>query len=312
MSRDDAVLFQAAFLQFVPHGASAERVNLGVVAYSPQTRELAFRFLNRFARIGASWPSVDVARLRELVAHLSARASWIARHGRGGLSQPDAEPTIETLLHGIIPEGSLNFVWSPILRGVAPSVRRAVDEVYRQQVEHWAPVAKKQRRDDADLWRDFTGHESFRPIASVIGPGVQLSGPDYSYRFKTGWQNGRQQVAEPISLDYVNPSEAVEKASLWAGRLFALQAGPTDFSLTPIVTEPPAGNRKLYDQAVRILEKAPRVRLVLRESQVAHFVGIVRGDLDEHALERDNAPLLATDLAFATAEAVKRLGGPKA
>jgi hypothetical protein len=276
--------YELALLQFVPDPSSEECANVGVVAFSPSTGGMVFRFNDRYGRVRTLYPEVIGSRFRSLIQSLSRRAREIQREA--GIERPggqqlalDRLERIEELLHRIVPPGNANFRWSSVRFGVCASLADALTRTFDEYITRREPKPTRKRREDADVWRHVTSNTAFRRVESALQPEFELSTPDYRYVFKAAWNNGGLHVVEPISLDYLDPRDMVEEAARWRGRLDELSLG-NDFAMTVILSDPPQnGALRQYDQAQHILERDERIRRVIKESRADDFVDLVESDL---------------------------------
>lgn len=274
------VAFELALLQFTYDPSSEERVNVGVVAYSPTTGEIVSRFSERYGALKFFYPSLSGSSYRSILRNLSARARTVAKTGsRGKQLALDRPEGVDAILQQIAPAGSMNFAWSSVRYGICRSIRQKVDETFGEFVGLRESRGARERRDDEAVWRRVTSEPTFEEVTRSLRTDVEVSTQDYRYVFRAGWRNGRLHVVEPISLDYVDPGDMVEEATRWRGRLDELSIG-NDFLMTAILSDPPvSASRRQYDQANHVLERDPRIRAIFRESQVQEFVNLVKSDL---------------------------------
>jgi hypothetical protein len=87
---------------------------------------------------------------------------------------------------------------------------------------------------------------------------------------------------EPVSFDYLNAGELVDKAPTWSGRLFNLAKG-APFQFTGVVAPPDRGDlMDAYGRAIQILGGAPNVRRLVRFDEVDAFLPEIERDLAQH------------------------------
>ena len=102
---------------------------------------------------------------------------------------------------------------------------------------------------------------------------------NYDYSFKMGWNNGMLQVLEPISLDLRRPSEIVDRANTWSGRLFTLSKNNT-FGFTAVLAPPKRHSEmKAFSQGFAILKDARSIRRVITEDEVNDYMSEIEEDL---------------------------------
>jgi NADPH-dependent curcumin reductase CurA len=108
---------------------------------------------------------------------------------------------------------------------------------------------------------------------------VPLEGEHFGYKFKLGWQNGTKQFLEPISFDYKNGADVVEKAYTWSGRLNDL-GKRNEFRMTGVVAPPQDESLlKHYAEAIMILRESPKVRGIIAIDEFDKFMPEIEKDL---------------------------------
>jgi hypothetical protein len=282
--QDNQVDYELALLQFRPVVSSEERINIGVVLYSPTTSEVASRLSDRYGRLTALFPRLDGSSYRTMVRHLQSRLREVAGPNRDGRQRrlTIGVTNIDSLLNHVIRSPSANFSWSTIRYGVCEDLELRKEELFEEYVSQFETARQRERVDDKVLWESVKQTAAFQEIAPELDDSITISTTDYTYTFRAGWMNGVRQVVEPISLDYVKPADMVEEANKWRGRLEELKR-TNEFLMTAIITEPPAnGARHKYDQATSILRRASQIRGVFTRSQVPDFASLVKADIEGH------------------------------
>lgn len=274
--------YEIALLQFRADVTSEEFVNVGVAGFSPEVG-LEIAFSERYGRLKALYGDLDGAAFRRLVRGLRKRANRAredARRDRLRLNGSDG--SIHPILDQVVPPGSGNFSWSSIRPGVCVDLRERVEEVFYEYIGRHAGQGMRERVDDERLWRLVSEDPALKAVLAKVTKPRELRAPDdVSHRFRASWMNGRLQLAEPISLDYANPSGMVEEAVRWNG-LLSLLSSAHDFGLTAIVTDPPEGDRQAaakYEAATKVLGKAPAVRAVIPRSKISGLTNIILEDV---------------------------------
>ncbi|MBM3924513.1 MAG: hypothetical protein FJ320_00760 [SAR202 cluster bacterium] len=126
--------------------------------------------------------------------------------------------------------------------------------------------------DETVLWESIRTQQNKSQAGLSAGryltQGVTIKSDAYQYEFKLGWQNGKQQVLEPISLDYKKGGDIVDKANTWAGRLLELSR-KSEFEMTAVITSPtPRSNLRDHNRAKQLLSRAPQVRMVVESEEI--------------------------------------------
>lgn len=278
----DLVSYELAMLQFRPDVTSEELVNIGVVAYSSELLELSMVTTERYGRLKSVYTDLDGVAFRSLVRGARARASAVSKELRKDRLALDGRPdSITDLLGRIVPPGSANFAWSTVRYGVCQDLDLRAREVFDEYIGRHEQPGVRERVDDERLWKQVVESPELEAVLPHVNKPLEVSSQDYSYRFRASWMNGHLQLAEPISLDYVNPGGMVEQAVRWNG-IVHLLSKENEFDLTAIVTDPPRGDRQAiqkYNTATSLLLKTEHVRAVIPASDMGQLEQIIKTDL---------------------------------
>ncbi len=288
--------YEFCIVRYVHSVATQEFVNVGVILWVPTEQRLFFRVSERYARLSSFFSGFDGPSYRQTVRALARSVQQMAEEingqGHGRLIDgpqnaegrpPDGENDIfAMLLKTILPTDASIFQLSPIRGGLADEPARRLDQLAEEFVERFEMLGPRERKDEAEIVTKIETTLRFRGLLPRLETGVEMTGPEYSYRFKFGWMNGARQVMEPISFDYIHASDVIEKANNWSGKLLNLSNGQ-QFSMTGVVSAP--SRRDLvpaFERAVRILQAAPNVRRVVQEDQFDEFANDIERDLAQH------------------------------
>ncbi len=267
-----------SLLRYVHDVGAGEFANVGIVAWANHAG-LHFRVSDRYGRLSQFFADFDGLSYRRVVKHVEDRLHARKSDLRQGDLLRDGPPDLLELIHSIVPRDDSALQWSPVMGGVTDNLAQRVDELFDELVLRHESKLGRERRDEQSIQRTVDQVLSEAGLLGRLRRDVEVVGQDYEYSFYTGWSNGKLQVLEPISLDFVNPADMVEKANTWSGRLYNL-ARRSDFGFTAIVARPTedASLRRL-DRAMAILRHAPSVRAVVPEEEVQSVVEAIQRDL---------------------------------
>jgi len=276
------IAYELKLLQFRPDVTSEETLNIGVVAFSPESQEFRFRITHRYNRLTSAFPNLDGPGFRRMSGALATRCREVSRGFDSDKLGLFRGQTLEDITSQVIVPGSSNFSWSSMRLGVCEELESRVQEVYEEYVGRMEQPVVRDRTDDHALWRKISTVPRVSAILQEIQSAVELSTDLYSHEFDAGWMNGTQQVVEAISLDYLDAYEMLEKAVKCSGVLGVLRES-NNFMFTAIVTDRPEGSHGIkYDQAIQQLERIPNIREVIPESSAERFGMLVEQDLRSH------------------------------
>lgn len=269
--------YQFALLRYVHNVASEEFVNIGIVMWLPEEQRFIYRITERYARLSAFFEGFSGTKYRHMVRELQAHFRAAYKQEVGSRVQ-----TINDLLPQLMLVESGCFQWSAPMAGLAPDPNQRLEKLFADLIVRHEPHYERPRRDEGVILHDLVNRLRQHGIEEKLRKDVEIKSNKYDYKFKLGWQNGQPQVMEPISFDYVNKEEIIEKANKWVGRLYNLQEAG-DFQMTGIVAPPQRHELSTaFRQALDILSEAPKVRTLVREDQIEGFVPEIEKDLAAH------------------------------
>lgn len=279
-----SVVYETALVQFRPVVSSEERVNVGVLVFCPDLSQLQWRITDHYRRLKDLYPRLDGKQYRNMRRAFEVRIQRTAgRSADPKQSVMIGAKSLSEIMSVLLPSDGSAFVHSTIRFGHCDDLEARTAELYEEYVEQYERQSVRERIDNEVLWERVKTSPQFQRVAPHVKEEVTLSTTrGYQYTFKAGWQNGHQQLLEPITLDYVDPFEMVDKAVWWSGRLHEL-ASQNSFDLIAIVSDPPAnGARQKYDQARTLLEGSERLRLVITQAQIPELAKLISEDVERN------------------------------
>jgi len=278
--------FEAVAVRYVHDARTEEFLNIGVVVLCAKRPLAAARFLPQWARVTAAFPGADLVLLRRVARAFERRcAEWSAEANGQQALQPVTE--LAALLHSVMLPDDSSVQFSPIISGVTADAERTVSELFSTYAGSALGREERASRDDGDVWRDFAA-------TRLANPGVLrrlqrhvLRAPHYDLSFDNAWKNGTWNVAQPVSLDMIEPRTIRDKATTWTGKLLTLKPHELDTNVFLLVGMPPkdspASVREAANDALAILEgNVGREAQVVTEDQAEKLAKKIADDLAAH------------------------------
>jgi DNA-binding protein H-NS len=265
--------YQFTLLRYVHNVSTEEFVNIGVLLWLPEEKKLFHCITDHYQRLSQFFDGFDGVGYKNMLRKLKKRIKEV--------SKPENSKSFEDLsdvLPAILIVESACFQWSSEMFGITNDAEQEVTKMFAEMIERHEKHLERKRREESDVTRAVA--EQFRRsgIEDQLSKDVSIASHEYAYKFKFGWQNGKRQVLEPISFDYIKKDDVIEKANKWIGRLDGLKG--EDFQLTGVVAAPQDSRLiEAFQQAIKRLEKAPHVRRILREDEVEGFIPEIKRDI---------------------------------
>jgi Protein of unknown function (DUF3037) len=271
--------YQFAILRYRHSVTEGELVNIGIVMWLPSEKIIRYKLNERYSRLSKFFAEFDGSSYRQMLRRLNQHFSRTStKEYQERLFARHSDEAVDFLGPLMVSDDSC-FQWSETMAGISEKPELRLEELYHELITRHE-TAHRERRDEDDIWQNVNLRLQQPGLSDKVRTDFEIRGKEYSYRFKACWQNGMIQVLEPISFDLSRPSDIVEKANMWSGRLFNLQN--SQFKMTGIVS-PPA-NRELlsdYERALRILRTSPRVRKILPESEIDEAIHLIQRDTSD-------------------------------
>jgi hypothetical protein len=270
--------YEFALLRYRHDIASGEFANIGVVLLDTDSRKILHKVSDKYHRVSEFFAGINGTTFHTRVKHLD-RALQLCN---ADLLQPDliegTTDSLESVLGEVLPPDESCFEPSGVMYGVTDSPAERIAELFEEFVGRYEKNTEQEGRNEREIGRAVERAIKQSDVVHRVKFAYSIQAPKYEYQFKAGWKNGQTQVLDPISLDLLKPSQIVEKASHWSGRLFNLQNGPP-FGFTAIVARP--ANPKLnnaVNRAMAILRDSPGVRRLVSEEDADEVLEMIRQD----------------------------------
>lgn len=276
--------YQFVVIRYVHNAATQEFANVGLIMWLPEEGKVTWRITDHYSRFSDFFRDFKGGSYREVVRLAQRRLSSIAGPSRVGENEQlfeSAGKDLKSFLEQVVQKDASALQLSRVMAGVTKDVSLRFDRLFAEFVEQ--ATTGRARKDESAILNAIESKLRQAGLLRQLETKVQVSSPDYAYKFKLGWTNGTRQVLEPISLDYKAPNDVVDKANTWSGRLLNLSKGE-DFLMTGVVAPPAdAALNAAYEQALRLLREAPQVRQIVTEEQLDVVIDSIESDLAAHS-----------------------------
>jgi Protein of unknown function (DUF3037) len=269
--------YQFASIRYVHNIATEEFVNIGIVLWTPNERKVHYKISTNYGRLSSFFDGFNSIGYQRMIKEMR-RKIFVASRDESLLQIAD----IEGVLHHLMPAEDGCFQWSEPMSGVTRDAKQRVDRIYQETIGRHEHRQARERQDDAALLNSILEKIEKKEFLKNLTRNYVIQSGKAKYSFKFGWQNGKPQVMEPISLDYVDQKGVIGKAERWIGRLYNLQQG-NDFEMTGVVVPPQDISLVgAFDEAVEMLKDAPKMRSVINESELESFFIEIEKDIQTH------------------------------
>lgn len=274
--------YQFSYLRYIHDVSTEEFVNIGIVMFIPSERKFLFRLTEHYARLSEFYLDFNGENYKYLLRSLKARLN-----STQGFDFPNKITDIAEILPKIVPIESGCFQWSSTMSGAVEKPEQRLEKLFAKVITAHERSKTRNRREDKDIAENFSRFLRKKGLLDSVKSNVPVFNRNlnFSYQFKYGWQNGKQQFAEPISLDYKNKKDLENKVSSFIGDMFSLKDSE-EFQVTGIVAPPVKDELKEdFENAVERLKQVPQIREVILEEQIPEFIPKMEKDISNHKLQ---------------------------
>lgn len=274
--------YQYSVLRYVNNLSSGEFVNVGLLMWMPYDCKMTYRINHRYRRVSEFFYPFDSSGYQQMIYRIKQRCLQVQKEvNEDNYNLFVKKPTrILEILDRIVTEDSTCFQWSEIGSGGVSNPTVRFEQLVQELIERHEKHVDRERQTETKILQAVTNRIEAYGLKRHVKEDVDIISRNYSYTFSLGWDNHIPQVLEPITFDYVNASDVVEKAITWSGRLTNL-ANNAEFELTGVVA-PPANNTwpSEYKRALDILREAPKVRELISEADFDDFIPKIKKDME--------------------------------
>ena len=286
------IAYQYSILRYRRSKSAGELVNIGLLMTVPDQGDVFHFVTPRYGRLSKFFGDFEGTGYRRMVDDLRSRLketlssdeavprqlhlkeSYVTRH----LSSPE----LQLLKDELISDPESCFQWSEIMSGVHPRPSERFEQLCEEFIlQHEPGREKRERRDEKVIQREVKTFLSRVDYRDRLDFGKRLQGRhDVEHEFLVGWKNGKVQVLDALSFDYLDKQGIERKANQWCGLLTNLAADGHDFQFTGVVAPPP--KKELYgayDNACALVDDMEQTRSLVEEDDLNELDREIARDL---------------------------------
>ncbi len=268
-------IFQYCPLQYHYNSASGEVLNVALLVLFPDQQKLAFVYPEKLTRLRAAYPN-SIAE-RTIKAFFKGIASKVDALNR----QPEIFNDYSNRILDFINDEILVRDASALQFGeIKTSILYTEDltkiikqlEVLYLSAYEVEEVSYKKHTEEY-LIKEYRNKIKLGDDQIFTRRKIEENKQIGEYTFPFAWQNGTYNIVSPVSLDLKLPESIIKKATLNFGKFTLLQGYADEHKarFDILLAEPKLkGLASKYDEAVKILEQVPCVKL-WDESQLDEY-----------------------------------------
>jgi hypothetical protein len=266
--------FSYVVLRYMHDVFTREFVNIGVVVFCPQTGFLQMKGLTRMKRALGLFPGMDRCSVLKTLRFMESRFAAYLKSSQQSL--PFETLDAASIAKAILPTDDSSLQWSAPGGGATGNPAQVLEELFERMVTRHEDKHPAFRRTDEEVWQPFETALRSRDhkILSSLHE-QELAAGSFRHRFEHAWQpqQGPLHLLLPLSFDLVDPSNIVDKAIGWNGRIHLLRKSAPDFKAFLLIGRPSdQTHESAYAEAKAVLEsETGSARTIVPEEEATAF-----------------------------------------
>ncbi|MCX7992060.1 MAG: DUF3037 domain-containing protein [Fimbriimonadales bacterium] len=285
--------FSYVVIQYRRAPGFGEALNIGVVAYAPETGEIAARLERSYRRLSSAFEGFNGEMYLSALDAFEAGLKALQAQVRDNLYAEEQRARFENaeqIVRAVWADWGLSFGIAPLRYGVARgSLQQQVDALFEAFVRAQAPREDEHgRRDDSEVWRAF---ERALRAQSYLIPTQRVELGSKRIEFEHAFRNGKLHLIEPVSLDYAKPASMENKTFRVLGKVFSVREVQEVGTILVLVGAPRREeNHPRYREMVEMMreqrphegfEVVEEAELERRVDEIARKLSLPRGATDD-------------------------------
>lgn len=216
--------FSYVVLRYMHDVFTREFVNIAVVVCCPKAGFLQMKGVTRMKRALGLFPGLDRGSVLKTLRFMESRFASYHKSPQQSLRFETLDAA--SIAKAILPADDSSLQWSPPGGGVTENPAQVLAELFERMVTRHEDKHPAVRRTGEEVWQPFETALQTRDQKILTRlQDKELTAGSFRHRFEHTWQpeGGLLHLLLPLSFDLVDPSNIVDKAIGWTGRIRLLR-----------------------------------------------------------------------------------------
>lgn len=267
-------------LQYSHRPFVGERINLGVFVCSTEGNFVGCKIEHKYEHLSHIFNGFDSNQFFHVINRIRNTVEKFQRDFERGHAAPNLfskqdlamsnilnVESMQDIVDAIFPQNDLSYQFTEVCGGLTGNPERELESLFDLYIASQRPAARLIRsRSDADVWTDFS--KSFSPdLKGALHP-KRFDNDRIEIEFQHTFLNGKWNILQPVSLDYVEADQVLKKAQQLCGLGHALEL-QTDVGCLYLLVGAPhsVSARKAYTKAENLINAMPLKKKIVREDE---------------------------------------------
>lgn len=269
------------------HDPSAdERLNIGVVIYSPSARFLGAKFQQTYERLSKTFSGFSGQDYKRNIQRFeSAVDKMAAEWTQGMFIETKISRDVSAVTTVLWPDPDFSYACGPILAGISSDLPETLALLFDQVITSQYDTDSGERRSDQDVWSVYNKSFSRLSITRVLQPKT-FATEAFDVKFEHTFKNGAWHALQPISLDYSKPEGMKNKVTRLLGNAVVLEDN-AELDTLYLLLGPPKSQDQMsaYRKAKSLLQRRIKIKhQIIEEDQADRFAAGLEVYMREHGV----------------------------
>lgn len=274
--------YSYVLLRAYPDAFTGERLNVGLVFYSPHQNYLVARMSGSIKRVTHAFPGVNGHGLKRVLSWIESsinrQAKSLKKQSRHLFQDnPESAESFATA-HFQVDDSALQ--WSSQMVGLTDNPEAEASRLFDRLVSRYERATERSTRSDSDVWAHYLKAFENVGISDVLEEHTVGSAIE-PYRFEHAIKNGIWHCLEPMSFDLIRPESIKTKArDKYAEMAFLRPQESQELKVYFLIGEPESEDgRRATETALKILSQSPIQSAIVPEREALNLAQTIASQL---------------------------------
>lgn len=271
-------------VKYVHDPAAGEMLNIGVLLFSSEAKQIIGRFDYHFERLSAAFANFSGSHYRFVMTSLEYSISKLNGKFQPSLFQGEPFKDIKGVLALLVPDLGLSIQFGTVMAGITDDLESETEQIFQRLVTSQHPQKEKKSRTDEEVWTVFNKPLVQKQVSKYLRPKHFVSN-EYDLKFNYTFKNERTHILDPITMDYAQAESIQNKAIKILGQAMTLEGNKEIGKLYLLLGEPRISSHKnAYIKAKNLLNKIPLEKVFIEEREAEDFAEELKSEMKKHGI----------------------------
>lgn len=270
-------------VKYVHNPAAGEMLNIGVLLFSEQAKQIVGKFEIHFDRLSSAFANFDGDHYRFVIRNLEHSISQLNDRFKPSLFQREFED-IKGIFRSLVPDLGLSIQFGNVLAGITNDLENESEHIFNRLITLQTPQKEKKSRSDEEVWTIFNRPLAQHHVAKYLKPKHFVSN-EYDLKFEHTFKNEKHHILDPVNMDYAQAESIQPKAIKVLGQATILKGNPEIGKLYLLLGAPKNSSHiNAYIKAKNLLNKIPIDKEIIEENEAEDFAKEITSYMKEHGV----------------------------